>query len=56
MDNHSSSAFSLINTPERRRHTDTVSFLRLGGSVLQMDYVVSRKGFNERASPNLSNG
>lgn len=56
MDNHSSSAFSLISTPERGRHTNTVSFLRLRVFVLQMVYAVSRKGFNEWASPNLSNG
>lgn len=56
MCNHSSSAFFLISTPERGRHTNTVSFLRHRAFVLQMVYVVSRKEFNEGASPSLSNG
>lgn len=56
MGNHSSSAFFLISTPKRGRHTNTVSFLRLGAFVLQMGYAVRQKGSSERASPNLSHG
>lgn len=56
MGNHSSSAFPLINTPGRGRHTNTVSFLRPRAFVFQVVHAVSWKGFNERASPSLSNG
>lgn len=47
MGNHSSSAFSLINTPGRGRHTNTVSFLRPRVFVFQVAHAVSWKGFNE---------